>query len=77
MAKKNSKLKVGDWVTYPFGAITVTAQIVEDRGHIGYRGRRLLRVHPLGAENDETDIDVPEVFLTRTAPPVTTNANHR
>jgi len=66
--KKNSKalFKVGDWVAFqlPFGE--AIAQVVEDRGPIGYRGRRLygLRRPP---ENGEADyFELPEIAL-RTA----------
>ena len=36
--------QVGDWVTFPYGTIQAVARIIEDRGAIGHKGRRLYRI---------------------------------
>ena len=39
--KSVPRFRVGDWVSYEFGEARVLGQIVEDRGFLGYGGRRL------------------------------------
>jgi hypothetical protein len=39
--KSKPQFRVGDWVSYQYLTARVMAQIIEDRGHLGYRGRRL------------------------------------
>lgn len=69
--KKEPKplFKVGDWVSFqlPFGE--AIAQIVEDRGPIGYKGRRLygLRRHLDVGEGEY--FELPEISLHSTAHP--------
>jgi hypothetical protein len=59
------RFHVGDWVCMLYGARTILAQIVEDRGPIGYRGRRLYRVRPDLGPEDETMIELPEADFSR------------
>lgn len=36
--------RVGDTVSFDYGGLTVVGIVIEDRGHIGVGGRRLMRV---------------------------------
>lgn len=45
MTQRQVKLRVGDRVSVDFGRRRLTGVIVEDRGAIGARGRRLFRVN--------------------------------
>ena len=38
------QFKVGDWVTFAIGDRNILVQIIEDRGPIGVKGRRLYRI---------------------------------
>jgi hypothetical protein len=42
--KETGRFKVGDWVSFPYGARNLTAQIVEARGPLGINGRHLYRI---------------------------------
>ena len=63
---------VGDWVAFAFGPKKVEAKVVEDRGPIGVRGRRLYRVQlERGQELEEpSTFEVPENELQPTSIPV-------
>ncbi|HEX2204136.1 MAG TPA: hypothetical protein VHG91_12590 [Longimicrobium sp.] len=77
MAKKNGvgsadRLRVGDrvLVQYPLGP--VLAEVIEDRGHLGVGGRRILRIRTLEAMEDiRQTLEVPEeeLLLAREANP--------
>jgi hypothetical protein len=61
-ATKTSKprFKVGDWVSFPFVIRKVFAQIIEDRGPLGFKGRRIYRIR-LDREATEPDLfEMPE-----------------
>ena len=61
--KTPARFKVGDWVTFKFGVRHALAQVIEDRGPIGYKGRRLYRLQ-MELANDELDsFELPEVDL--------------
>jgi hypothetical protein len=60
------QFRVGDWVMFPFGLRRVIVEIIEDRGPIGYRGRRLYgvrlnrsRTNPRTTEVPEEDLELP------------------
>ena len=53
---RKSAIRVGDHVTFLFGARTVTGIVTEDRGHIGWKGRNLYRIQFSGG------LFVPEPF---------------
>lgn len=53
---RKSAIRVGDHVTFLFGARTVTGIVTEDRGHIGWKGRNLYRIQFSGG------LYVPEPF---------------
>jgi hypothetical protein len=57
------RFQVGDWVVFPFGIRRVLAEIIEDRGPIGHRGRRLYRVRIDRSEPEPTMTEVPEEDL--------------
>ena len=51
MAKKspaNNAITVGSRISYRRGDYVRHAVVVEDRGNVGYRGRRILRIRTLG-----------------------------
>jgi hypothetical protein len=54
------RFKVGDWVSFQYGARNVVAQVIEARGPIGVNRRRLYRVR-LAREFAEPDsFEMPE-----------------
>ncbi len=62
--------RVGDWVAFHYGAKSVSAKVIEDRGRLGVHGRRLYRVQldpELGAESA---FEMPEDELEIAAAPV-------
>jgi len=67
--KNRPQFKVGDWVSFPFGFQNAVARIIEDRGAIGVKGRRLYRVELLrdGVEPDR--FEVREDDLVSASPP--------
>lgn len=57
-AKMVTRFKVGDHVRVAFGDRLVPAVITEDRGNIGYRGRRLFGIRAQFA----LDPDIEKIF---------------
>ena len=65
---QKSKIEVGEWVLLSFGGDPLEAQVVEDRGNLGYKGRRLLRVAvPMEDDDEPVEFEVPEEDLIRAA----------
>ena len=62
--KKRARLRVGDRVSFEFGLDRVVGTIIEDRGKIGFRGRRLLRVRVPRSDSDDLVTEVPEEKLS-------------
>jgi hypothetical protein len=62
-AKKSpTKLSVGSRVKFVFGVDEVTATVIEDRGNVGYKGRRLLRVRlDIDDVAEPIELEIPEV----------------
>jgi hypothetical protein len=62
----------GDWVSFAFGPKNrMLARILEDRGPLGVRGRRLYRVQPpQDALGESSPFEMPEDELEPAAPPV-------
>ncbi len=61
-ASSPPKFCVGDHVRFEFPGRMVEAVVIEDRGPIGWKGRRLLRVKVI-EENDSTvghELEMPE-----------------
>jgi len=52
---ETARFKVGDWVTFQYGVGRVFAQIIEDRGPLGFKGRRVYRIR-LDREDIEPDL---------------------
>lgn len=46
-------LRPGDLVTLPFGAMTIHARAIEDRGYLGIGGRQIVRIEVIDADADE------------------------
>ena len=70
--KTKARFKVGDWVSFPYGALMPIARIIEDRGRIGHGGRQLYRVELPIPDNEPDRFEVAEETLTPSAPPETT-----
>lgn len=67
MAKNNArlaKLNVGDQIRFQFGERDVVATVIEDRGNIGHRGRRLLRARLAHEEGYVEEFEVEEEEVT-------------
>ena len=63
-------LRPGDLVTVPFGAMTIHARVIEDRGHLGIRGRQIVRIEVIEKDADEPwrfEVPAEEVVLEGTA----------
>lgn len=66
MAKRASgKFAVGSDVAFAFGGRRVVAKVIEDRGHLGVGGRRLLRVRVDGSGGaDPIVLEIPAEQVT-------------
>src|SRR4051794_21294725 len=61
----------GDWVSFSYGPSRVLAKVLEDRGPLGVRGRRLYRVQPPADQFEESSpFEMPEDELETASPPV-------
>ena len=54
--KNNSGIKIGDEVRFMMGPTLATGTVIEDRGPIGHKGRRLYPIRYL--------LEAPFVFVT-------------
>ncbi len=66
------RFKVGDWVTFPFGTRNAVAQVIEDRGPIGVKGRRLFRIEITWDDREPDRFEMPEDEMMPAAPPTNT-----
>src|SRR4051794_16715286 len=64
VTKPAPRFRVGEWVSYTFGLGRGLGQIVEDRGLLGYQGRRLYGIridrgqpYPRTTERPEEDLE--------------------
>jgi hypothetical protein len=64
--KTKRRLRVGEWVFFPYGTWPAFAQIIEDRGRLGVKGRRIYRIRldrdpddggPLETEKNEDRLE--------------------
>jgi hypothetical protein len=55
--------RVGDWVSFQYGPRRVLGQVVEDRGRLGVRGRRLYRIRLDLDPGEKTDFEMREEDL--------------
>jgi hypothetical protein len=56
--------KIGDLVSFPFGAWIVTGKVVEDRGCLGIGGRRIYGIRWELNPGEQVYIEIPEEELT-------------
>ena len=72
-AEKKSKplFKVGDWVSFQYGLREALAQVIEDRGPIGDKGRRLYGLQMEREMCDPDYFELPEVELKPATAPTT------
>ena len=68
--KLTRRFRVGDWVCFDNGLRRVTAKVVEDRGALGVRGRRLYRVRPMPGRDESLDFEIPEEELEAATGPM-------
>lgn len=74
MSRENGSkpiFKVGDWVTFPYGTRNAIARVIEDRGNIGVRGRRLLRIELDHSDGEPSRFEMPEEEMSAAVPPQT------
>lgn len=58
-------MRVGSRVVYHMPWGTLDAEVVEDRGNVGWKGRRIVRIRPITEyEYDSEPFDVPAADLT-------------
>lgn len=69
IAKKHGPFKLGDWVTYPFGIENHFAQVIEERGPIGVKGRHLYRIRFDLEETEPNCFELSEHDLQKASPP--------
>jgi len=70
MAMSAHDLRPGDLVTFPFGAMTIHARVIEDRGHLGIKGGQIVRIEVIEEDADEPwrfEMPAEEVVLEGTA----------
>ena len=72
--KTNPLFKVGDWVSFQYGLRDAVAQVIEDRGPIGYKGRRLYRLQMQREMCEPDSFELPEVELKPTSAPTVSHA---
>jgi hypothetical protein len=66
-SKQTARFRVGDRVRFPFGKYSLSGVVKEDRGPIGFQGRRLYRVRvPMDLDGPE-DYTIPENELETAA----------
>ncbi len=61
--KVSPRFRLGDWVSFTYGTRKVRAQVIEDRGPIGVRGRRLYRIRFDYEQGESTTTEIPEEDL--------------
>jgi hypothetical protein len=73
-AKKSAPLfRIGDWVSFNYGPKRAIAEVLEDRGPLGVRGRRLYRIQIPPADDpsgEPSAFEMPEDELVTASPPV-------
>lgn len=73
-ARPTPRFRVGDWVSLLYGPRRVRAQIIEDRGLLGMKGRRLYRIRLESEQGEEsTAFEVPEEGLEPAEKPAGVN----
>ena len=67
--KIKPRFRVGDWVSFPYGAMTPVARIIEDRGRIGYGGRQAYQIEIHAPDYEPDRFEVAEDTMTPASPP--------
>ncbi len=62
------KFRLGDWVTFQFGAKPAFAQIIEDRGPLGVNRRRLYRIRLDQESTEPIAFEMPEDEMEKAVP---------
>jgi hypothetical protein len=70
-----ARFRVGDWVSFLYGTRRAVAQVVEDRGPLGVKGRRLYGIRLEQAPDISTTFEMPEELLESTPAPKSNNVN--
>lgn len=59
-------MRVGDRVRLTFGSHEVFADVIEDRGNLGVRGRQILRILPVNSPSGMDDaFEIPAEQVTK------------
>ena len=67
MAPREHTFHVGDRALYHFGPTEVPAEVIEERGPVGYHGARLVRIRLLLTDADPVEVTVAEQDLRSTS----------
>lgn len=67
--KHAARFRVGDWVTLPYGPKRALAQVIEDRGRLGFKGERLYRIRLNWDMGEASAFEVGEECLSPAAKP--------
>jgi hypothetical protein len=63
---EKDEIQVGQWVLLPLGGDPLEAKVIEDRGNLGVKGERILRVWVPWEEGVEPrEYEIPEEDLIR------------
>lgn len=57
------RFRIGDWVSFLYGMHHVWAQVIEDRGQLGVKGRRLYRIRWDQTYSEPIESEIPEDYL--------------
>jgi hypothetical protein len=63
MATREHAFHVGDRALYRFGPTDVPAEVIEERGPVGYHGARLVRIRLALTDADPVELTIPEADL--------------
>jgi hypothetical protein len=66
---RRRRFRVGDWVCFLYGTRKAFAQVIEDRGPLGYKGRHLYRISILNELAEPNLFEMPEEDLEPAAEP--------
>jgi hypothetical protein len=67
--KQAGRFTVGEWVSFPYGARNLFAQVVEARGPLGVKGRHLYRIRYTREPGDQDSFEMPEDEMESACPP--------
>ena len=60
LTKSQPRFRTGDWVSFLYGTRRLIVQVIEDRGPIGLRGRRLYGVRLDNDQEEPSTSEIPE-----------------